>query len=195
MRSLHYGNPGLATVFNVWWPRLHRGVVAIARTCTQGSKSGKKNKTLLKQKQVGKLPECKQNSQEAAVDFAGLIQNAVKTKNYLLVSEDHFSGWPEAKFSRNPTTERVIQLVKTYIGRYGFPQVIRIDSATIFRSKRFKDFCKKHLIRHIECPIRDYRGNVKIKRLIRYFYEKLTTNKRIVLKQDNSGLEEILFPI
>ena len=36
MRSLHYGHPGrdsmLATVSNVWWPRLHRDVVAIART-------------------------------------------------------------------------------------------------------------------------------------------------------------------
>ena len=35
MRSLHYGHPGrdvmLATVSNVWWPRLHREVIAIAR--------------------------------------------------------------------------------------------------------------------------------------------------------------------
>ena len=39
MHSLHYGHPGpdsmLATISNVWWPHLHREVVAIARTCKQ----------------------------------------------------------------------------------------------------------------------------------------------------------------
>ena len=37
LRSLHYGHPGrdsiLATVANVWWPRLRREVVGIAQTC------------------------------------------------------------------------------------------------------------------------------------------------------------------
>ena len=96
---------------------------------------------------------------------------------------DHFSGWPEAKLS-----ERVIEFLKTLIGRHDIPQVIRTDPATIFRSKRCKEFCKKRLIRHFECPIRDHRGNGKIERLIKYFDERLRTNKRIVLELDNSGL-------
>ena len=37
--SLHYGHPGrdtmLATVSNVWWPRLHREAVSLAKTCPQ----------------------------------------------------------------------------------------------------------------------------------------------------------------
>ena len=59
MRSLHYGHPGrdsmLATVSNVWWPRLHREVVAIARTCPQCSESGKTIRPLLTLKQVGSV--------------------------------------------------------------------------------------------------------------------------------------------
>ena len=55
-RSLHYGHPGrdsmLAIVSNVWWPRLHREVVAIARTCPQCSEIGKNIKPLLTLKQV-----------------------------------------------------------------------------------------------------------------------------------------------
>ena len=52
-RSLHHGHPGrhsmLATVSNIWWPRLHREVVAIARTWKYCCESGKNIKTLLTQ--------------------------------------------------------------------------------------------------------------------------------------------------
>ena len=74
VRSLHYEHPGcdsmLATVSNVWWPRLHREVVAIALTCKKCSESGKNIKTLLIQKLVGKPREWIENNQEIAIDFA-----------------------------------------------------------------------------------------------------------------------------
>ena len=115
MRSLHYRHPGrdsmLATISNFWWPRLHREVVAIARTCPQCSQAGKNIKTLLSQNQVGELPECQENNQEIAIAFVGPFQNAAKVK-CLLVSIDHYSGWPESKFSGKPTTERVIEFLK-----------------------------------------------------------------------------------
>ena len=139
-------------------PRLHREVVAIPRTCPQCSQAGKNIKTLLKQTQVGKLPECQENNQDIAIDFAGPFQNAAKAK-YLLVSIDHSSGWPESKFLGKPTTERAIEFLKNYIARHGVPQIIRSDPATIFKSKRFKEFCKERLVQHVECPIRDHRGN------------------------------------
>ena len=84
--SVHYGHPGretmLATVSNVWWPRVHREVVALAKTCAQCQEVGMNIKTILKQKQVGKLPQCTDSNQEIAVDFAGPFQNAVKAKKY-----------------------------------------------------------------------------------------------------------------
>ena len=101
MRSLHYRHPGrdsmLATISNFWWPRLHREVVAIARTSPQCSQAGKNIKTLLSQNQVGELPECQKNNQEITIAFAGPIQNAAKAK-CLLVSRDHYSGCLESKF-------------------------------------------------------------------------------------------------
>ena len=123
MRSLHYTHPGrdamLATISYVWWPRLHREVVTIARECPQCKESGKDIKTILSQKQIGKLPESKECNQEIAIDFSGPFQNAINAKRYLLVSVDHFSGWPEAKFLRNPTTEKGIEFIKNYITRHG----------------------------------------------------------------------------
>ena len=60
MRSLHYGHPGrdtmLATVSYVWWPRLHREVVSLAKTCLQCQQAVENIKTFLKQKQIENLP-------------------------------------------------------------------------------------------------------------------------------------------
>ena len=163
IRSLHYGHPGrdtmLETVSNVWWPRLHREVVNLAKTCPQCQTAGKNIKPLLTQKQFGKLPTVSELNQEIAIDFAGPFKNAFSAKQYLLVSVDHMSGWPEAKFLRKPTTEKVIEFLRKYIARHGIAKSIRADPATIFRSKRFKTFCANRFIKHIECPIDDHRGN------------------------------------
>ena len=101
-RSLHYGHTGrdsmLSTVSNVWWPRLHREVVGIARTCPQCQTAGKNIKPLLKQNQIGELPKCTDANLEIDVDFAGPFRNAIGAKQYLLVSIEHFTAWPEAKF-------------------------------------------------------------------------------------------------
>ena len=60
---------------------------------------------MLKQGQICKITEANEHKQEVALDFAGPFQNAKKGKNYLLVSIDHFSGWPDAKFLHRPTTK------------------------------------------------------------------------------------------
>ena len=99
MRSLHYGHPGqdsmLATVSNIWWPRLLREVVAIARACPQRSQSVKNVETVLRQNQVVKEPECKKNNQEIAIDFAGPFQNPAKAKKYLWYQKTIIRDGPE----------------------------------------------------------------------------------------------------
>ena len=96
---------------------------------------------------------------------------------------------------RKPNTVKVIEFLKKYIARHGIPQKIRTDPARIFRSKRFKEFCSRRCIQHIECPIKDHKGNGKIERLIRTINEQLRTNEEIVVKRDKSGLSEILFAL
>ena len=75
MCSLHYGNPGrdamLAMIEDIWWPRIHREVIDQARLCKQCLDSGKNLKDMLKQKQIGKFPEAKEQNEEVALDFAG----------------------------------------------------------------------------------------------------------------------------
>ena len=165
LRSVHYGHPGrgsmLATVANVWWPRLHREVVGIAQTCQQCKTAGKNIKPLLRHRQIGKLPRCTEINQEIAIAFARPFQNAVGAKKYLLVSIHQYSGWPEAQFLRKTNNEKVIDFYKKCIARQGIPITISTDLAIIFRSQIFKEFCKEWYINHIECPIKDHRGNGK----------------------------------
>ena len=91
----------MATVSNVWWPRLHREVVSLARTCKQCQQTVKNIKPLLRENPEGKLPKCTEVRQEIAIDFAGPFENARKAKKYLLVSINYFSRWPEAKIYQN----------------------------------------------------------------------------------------------
>ena len=185
----------LAMIEDILWPRIHRDVIDQARLCEQCLESGKNLNYMLKQKQIGKLPEAKEQNEEVALDFAGPFSNAKKGKKYLLVSLDLFSGSPNAKFLHSPKTRKEIEFLKQYITQYGVPQKIRTDPGTVFVSEAFTQFCEKFGINHIICPIRDHRGNGKTERLIRTINDRLRTNRQIILSKDKSGLSEILYSL
>ena len=77
----------------------------------------------------------------------------------------------------------------------GFPRQIRTDPGTVFKSKKFQEFCQKYFIKHVICPIHDHRGNGKVERLIGTINERLRANQRIVLDKDNTGLSELLYAL
>ena len=108
----------------------------------------------------------------------------------MLVSVDHFSGWPDAKFLHSPTTKIVIEFFKQYCAQYGVPKKIRTGPDTVI-----KQFCKQFGIEQIMCPIRDHRGNGKIERLIRTINERLRANKQVILTKVKTGLSEILYSL
>ena len=96
----------IVTVANIWWPKLHREVVGLAKFCQQSITAGKNIKPLLV-KQNCKLPKGSEPNEHIAIDFARQFQSAICSNKTLLVSIDHFSGWPEEKFLRQPTTQNV----------------------------------------------------------------------------------------
>ena len=102
--------------------------------------SRKKVKPLLRRNQKGPLPKCVENNQDVALYFAGPFQNAAGTEKCLLVSIDHYNGWPEANFLGKPFTEKVNAFLKELIARHAIWQIIRTDPATVFRSKEFEKF-------------------------------------------------------
>ena len=170
-------------------------MVGIAQTCHQCKTAGKNIKPLLRQKQIGKLPKCTKINQEIAIDFVGLFQNAIGAKKVPISLSRPLQRLPEAKILRKPNTEKVIEVLKKYITRHRIHRTIRTGPATIFKSQKFKEFCKEWYINHIECPIKDHRGNGKIERLIRTINERLRTNKKVIVTKDKTGLSETLFAL
>ena len=73
--SFQCGHPGkksmLATVSNVWWPKVHREVVAIAKNCPRCSEAGKNTKNVLCQKLDGKLPTAQKTTKKLPSLFRG----------------------------------------------------------------------------------------------------------------------------
>ena len=199
MCSLHYGHPGrdamLSMVADIWWPRFHREVIDQARLCENCLQAGKNLKCVLSQTANGKIPVTKEQNEEIAIDFAGPFQNAKEGGKYLLVSIDHFSGWPDAKCLHKPTTKKVLEFLKQYMAQYGVPKKLRTDPGIAFMSEAFKKFCNQFCIEHITQLVRDHKGNAKIERLIRTINERLRAKKQIKLTKDQSGLSEILYAL
>ena len=44
-----------------------------------------------------------------------------KARQYILVSVDHKTGWPDAMFLRKPNADKVVEFVKNYIALFGVP--------------------------------------------------------------------------
>ena len=168
--------------------------MGIAKSCPQYHTAGKNIKTILKQKQVGELPKGTEANQEIAIDFAGPFQNAIGEKVLTSINRS-FYGMARSKIFTKTEHRKNIEFLKKYITRHGILQRIRTETATIFRSKKFKELCRKRYIEHIECPIRDHKRNGKMEKLFCTINERLRTNKEIVRKRDNSGLSEILFAL
>ena len=196
---LHWGHPGrdamLQQISDIWWPRIHRDITLLAKSCSSCQEAGKSIKPVLKQQKFGKLPIPEETNDEIAIDFAGPFKIARSSKRYLIVSVDSKTGWQDAKFLRAPTTRKVIEFLQKYIADNGIPKQIRKDPGTAFNSHKFKEFCENFFIKHVKCPVNDHKGNGKVERLIRTINERLRANKNIILEKNNTGLSEMLYAL
>ena len=199
LRAIHFGHAGrdamLREASDVWWPRIHREIVEKARNCAECQKAGKNLKCKSSQKEFGKIAEAKNPNDEISLDFAGPFQNAFKQKQYLLVSVDNNSGWPDVMFLPNPSAEKVVEFLLEYIATNGISKRTRTDPGTVFEGEKFQQFFEERFIQHVICPIRDHRGNGKVERTIRTLNERLRTNRKIVVEKDTSALSIILFAL
>ena len=101
----------LQQINDIWWPRIHRDITLLAKSCSNCQKAGKSIKHLLKQQNFGKIPIPEEVNDEIAIDFAGPFKRARSSKKYLIVSIDSKTGienrsWQDAKFLRAPQREK-----------------------------------------------------------------------------------------
>ena len=119
LNSIHSGHPGRdamsGSVDEVWWPQIHRQIVASAKTCKICQNTGKNIKVIETQSEFGTIQKAKQVNEEVALDFMGPFAGAPENKKYLLVAIDQFSAYPTLKFVKNTAIKEVTEFLRKYI--------------------------------------------------------------------------------
>ena len=93
------------------------------------------------------------------------------------------------------TTDKIIEFLIEYIAKNGKPKRIRTYPGTVFKSEKFKSFCKEKFIEHVICPVRDHRRKGSVERMIRTINERLRTNTKGLISKKKCGISNILFAL
>ena len=149
LRAIHFGHAGrdvmLREASDVWWPRIHAEIVEKAKNYAVCQKAGRNFKYIKSQKECGKTPEAKNPKRQIFARFGRTISKSLQTKNYLLVSVDNNSGWPDAMILPNQSADRAVKFLLGYIATNGIPKGIRLDPGQFLRERNFNNFAKKDL--------------------------------------------------
>ena len=135
----------------IWYPQIHRNVVALAQRCKQCTKTGKNLKPIISKNKHASLPTLSEPNEEIQMDFAGPITNNNKD-TYILVTIDRYFRYPHAETYNNCDTDTAISYLNEYIKFHGIPRSVRCDQAQAFKAKNFEIFCKNINIRLILAP-------------------------------------------
>ena len=176
--TIHHNHPGqagmLALAKLIWWPHIHSEIVSKAKACRQCINKGKNLKALIPKTNLGQLPSPIEPNQEIQMDFAGPIPYKNTTQNnYILVTVDRLSRYPNAELFHNCDTETAIDYLERYCKIHGIPRSIRCDQAQAFKAKEFEIFCKNRNIKLILAPAGDHRGTGMVERLIQTLKRRL----------------------
>ena len=117
---LHCFHHGRSNMFeaarDVWFPYLHRSLVAAADGCKECTDAGKSLKPLCAKGDVGKVYEPREPNECLQLDFWGPIRYLNESSKYVLVAVDRFSRWPSAMICGNNKMIRSLSsLNNTYL--------------------------------------------------------------------------------
>ena len=80
--SVHKTQPGQAGMIYlaqlIWYPQIHRDIVALAQRCKQCTRTGKNLKPIIRKNKYTKLPPLSEPNEEIQMDFAGPLTNNKK---------------------------------------------------------------------------------------------------------------------
>jgi transposase InsO family protein len=80
------------------------------------------------------------------LNIVGSLRKVPEGYTHLLVAVDKFSKWIEARPITNLRAEWAVSFFTDVIHRFGVPNSIITDNESQFTSKKFLEFCDKHLI-------------------------------------------------
>lgn len=140
LQELHHTHIGVTKMKQlarryVYWLNIDKDIehfVAACKDCVSGRPSPPKAP-------LHPWAEPEENWDRLHIDYAGPFQG-----HHFLVIVDAKSKWVEVSASTSsPTSTSTISSLYDVFARYGFPDVIVSDNATIFTSEEFRTFCKQ----------------------------------------------------
>ena len=77
----------LQPISNIWWPRIHRDITLLAKSCPNCQEAGTSIKPIIKPENLVKY-QTRETNDKIAIDFAGPFKMARSSKKHLIVSID-----------------------------------------------------------------------------------------------------------
>ena len=187
MDALHLTHPGLGGMLeaakHVWYPYLHRDIVATAQNCKNCREKCKNFKVISGKQHYTTLDAVVEPNEEIQLDFAGPLPDENDTEVYILVVVDRFSRFPYAKVVTNNKADTIIRFMQNQIVNQGVPRAIRCDQAQGFRAKKFLIYCKSNNVKLIFAPVDDHRAMGMVERLMRTLKSRLAIMKIVKSNQ------------
>ena len=122
LEDIHSTHPGsfamLSLAQNIWWPYIHRDILAKASECKACTEIGKNLKSVIPHRKWTPLPKCSEPNDEIQLDFGGPILNEKGIEQYFLTSIDRYSKYPIAEIVNNASGPNVIKFLNNYIYIY-----------------------------------------------------------------------------
>ena len=140
LEDIYSTHPGsfamLSLEQNIWWPYIHRDILAKTSECKACTEIGKNLKSVISHRKWAPLPKCIEPNDEIQIDFGGPILNEKGIEQYFITSIDRYSKYPTAEIVNNASGPNVIKFLNKYIYHHGVPRTIRLDQARCFTGKK-----------------------------------------------------------
>ena len=155
LSRLHRSHPSQEAMVDMaqylWWPRIHRDIVSLCKSCRECTKFGKNLKPLSPFKMYKSLPLLNAPNEELQLDNAGPVCDGVCNKIYILVAIDRYSKYPSALLFKTTGANEVLKFLENYIFTHSIPKAIRTDQYSGFKNKTVDQFCKSKGINRFFC--------------------------------------------
>ena len=116
IQSTHLGCFAMLSLAqNIWWPYIHRDILAKTIECKACMEIGKNLKSVISHRKWAPLPKCVEPNDEIQIDFGGPILNEKMIEQYFITSVDKYSKYPTAEIVNNASGTNVIQFLNKYI--------------------------------------------------------------------------------
>ena len=135
LKEAHRGHPGSTRMKRklrktYWWPKMDLETENIVRTCMACEMSEKSTPRFPGQETP--IPKPTKPWSKVAIDISGPFYTAPNSYKYAIVLIDYQSSFPEIMWSKEATTNTIIQWLEEIFARFGNPSQLISDNGPHF---------------------------------------------------------------